>query len=262
MVSHHILYELSDEYICQHYQNQINIFQYPYNEVIKIHENPSVGYKIRLNIINNGKSIKIKVYDEILKIIENKIEKNTIYIYFKQIGISLIGDNTFITCKNNFSEYDRNELIYLSLNDLEINYNKNKEGDVITKNMFLRIKDLEIDNQLTILDRYLIVLKQIDKNSKFIQFNLEIEENIIDKTFEINEISFKIEQFILKLESTLLIYIFKFTNNITLGLQTSITKVHPIFLSFIYSKNNKIKLCRIIMAKKYKSFRRISNIYS
>ena len=34
--------------------------------------------------------------------------------------------------------------------------------------MFLRIKDLEIDNQLTILDRYLIVLKQIDKNSKFI----------------------------------------------------------------------------------------------
>ena len=29
--------------------------------------------------------------------------------------------------------------------------------------MFLRIKDLEIDNQLTILDRYLIVLKQIDK---------------------------------------------------------------------------------------------------
>ena len=128
--------------------------------------------------------------------------------------------------------------------------------------MFLRIKDLEIDNQLTILDRYLIVLKQIDKNSKFIQFNLEIEENIIDKTFEINEISFKIEQFILKLESTLLIYIFKFTNNITLDLQTSITKVHPIFLSFIYSKNNKIKLCRIIMAKKYKSFRRISNIYS
>ncbi len=34
--------------------------------------------------------------------------------------------------------------------------------------MFLRIKDLEIDNQLTILDRYLIVLKPIDKNSKFI----------------------------------------------------------------------------------------------
>ena len=72
---------------------------------------------------------------------------------------------------------------------------------------------------------------------------LEIEENIIDKTFEINEISFKIEQFILKLESTLLIYIFKFTNNITLGLQTSITKVHPIFLSFIDSlkKNYIIK---------------------
>ena len=48
-----------------------------------------VGYKIRLNNINNGKSIKIKVYDEVLKIIENKIEKNTIYIYFKQIGIVL-----------------------------------------------------------------------------------------------------------------------------------------------------------------------------
>ena len=46
-------------------------------------------------------------------------------------------------------------------------------------------------------------------------------------------ISLKINAFILKLESTLLTYMFKFTNNITFGLQTSITNVHPIFLSFL-----------------------------
>ena len=31
--------------------------------------------------------------------------------------------------------------------------------------MFISKKNLEIDNQFDILDRYLIVLKQIDKNS-------------------------------------------------------------------------------------------------
>ena len=265
MITHNKLYELFNEYICLYYNNQRFMNKYPYNEVIKIHENQNVGYKIRLIIINNGISFKIRVYDEIINNIENKIGNTEINIYFKQIGISLIGDNTFITCKNNFSEYDRNELIFLSIDDFEIDYIQNKEDDIITNNISLKIKDLEIDNQLTILEQFLIVLKQNDKNSKFIQFDFETEENIIDKTFEIHLISLKINAFILKLESTLLTYMFKFTNNITLGLQTSITNVHPIFLSFLdsFKKNYIIKSNYIepLWKKNIKNYSEESPIY-
>ena len=51
----------------------------------------------------------------------------------------------------------------------------------------------------------------------------------------INQILFNLESFDLKVESSLLTFFFKFTNNITLGLQTSITNIHPIFLLFMDS---------------------------
>ena len=51
----------------------------------------------------------------------------------------------------------------------------------------------------------------------------------------INQILFNLQSFFLKVESSLWKFCFKFTNNITLGLQTSITNVYPIFLSFMDS---------------------------
>ena len=127
------------------------------------------------------------------------------------------------------------ELLFFSFKELKLEYIQNKENSNLVNNLSFEIKNVEIDNQISNIDKFLIFLKQKDMNSQFIQFNIEAEENLKNKMFKINYISFNLQDFILKAESSLLKSFFKFTNNITLGLKTSITNVHPIFLSFMDS---------------------------
>ena len=115
MVNNCNSYGLLEEGIDFYYKNEIYTFPYPYNENIKIYENKNVGHDIKLLIINNGISIKIKIYDDINKIRNDSIEKYEYKIRIKKIGFSLISDNAFIECKNNYSKYDRKELLFFHL---------------------------------------------------------------------------------------------------------------------------------------------------
>ena len=228
-------YELLEEGIDLYSQKEIYSVPYPHDEVITVFENENVGHFLRLIIINNGISIKIKIYDKIDKKRNSNIENNEYKIIIKQMGFSLISDNTFTDCKKNYAKYDRKELLFFSFKELKLEYIQNKENSNLVNNLSFEIKNVEIDNQISNIDKFLIFLKQKDMNSQFIQFNIEAEENLKNKIFKINYISFNLQDFILKAESSLLKSFFKFTNNITLGLKTSITNVHPIFLSFMDS---------------------------
>ena len=97
-------YELLEEGIDLYSQKEIYSVPYPHDEVITVFENENVGHFLRLIIINNGISIKIKIYDKIDKKRNNNIENNEYKIIIKQMGFSLISDNTFTDCKKNYAK--------------------------------------------------------------------------------------------------------------------------------------------------------------
>ena len=187
-------------------------------------------------------------YNNIL--IANTVNTIKYILQIDKIGISLISDNTFIECKHNLNNYTRNELVYIVLELIEF-YNETSINEhIVNSNIQFKIKQLEIDNEVSYKTVFPIMLQQYFENDKqrtnaeaeqcFINFHIKAETNIKEHFYKIILLEYLIQSFTLNIEYNIFNSILSMINNITTKLKTSLTSIHPIFQSDEINEHNDI----------------------
>ena len=267
-------FDLLDEKIYSREQGKE--FTYPHSEIVYINTGLFAGYKLKIIFYSDGRRYTIQVRDCVEKdslqlLLEdgNEIEIN---LYFEKIGLSIIGDNKNLEKGDKeVKEYNRKEICYVEF-DKVLMYNKRKRinnNTAIQNEIQFVVKDIEIDNEISYIRQFPIVLvpynrknkvqskdEQKTKNSRqsmhslntsssittnnanseidnpFINFAMSTETGVIDsKITKINILNYLIQSFILNIESNVLVGIINFIQNLSSELRTSFTKINPIFLS-------------------------------
>ena len=176
---------------------------------------------------------------------KNKIFKKTEFILtIKKLGISIVSDNRFI--KSSGRSYNRFEILYLILKDIEFYYgNDNFDNMIISNEMQLKVKYAEFDNQYSSFTKYPIILRPnlpfIPEEKKdevklpaFFNLTTASRKNKDDTSnfTEITTFTYLIQSFSLSIDSEVMEAILNFISNITMDLNTSLTVINPIFESY------------------------------
>ena len=243
---------------------------YSFEEDIKLYYNnkKDTYYLFHLSINFNGNQILIHLKnlntESELNIVNILRESNkTKYeIKIKKLGISLIGDNKHLIKSNSLNKkYVRNEICYITLDQIDILYKKEQTDKLNDSHNFsIKIKDIEIDNELSYITNYPIIWLPINSprrkdRTKIINND---EENIENNTFfdcsflmskkkgekitKINSLSFAIQPFDLNIESSIFLGFFNLVNNLSNGMSTSLTYINPLFQENKYLIDNNIKI--------------------
>ena len=242
MVNHKTKYEILYEKIeIIKGKNNKESRMYPYEETIPIYNNFYQGQMVKLVISTDGEKFSIKIYDQIYsnQKISHKKDELEFQAEIPKFGISLIGDNTYSVCHaKNFGGYNRTEICYITIENIQLFYGTETSDKKCNKKIQIKFKYLEIDNQISPFTNFPIVIipnyeSDLNKDTAPAFFNAlySSEENYKENIFKILELKFLIQSFYLNLESNLLSAIINFVKNITLYLQTSLTEIHPLYLT-------------------------------
>ena len=258
MVNHKTKYEILNENIeVIKGKNNKESKMYPYEEVIPIYKNYYHGQMIKLAFSTDGEKFIVKIFDQIYtsqKISHKKTEME-FQAEIPKLGISLIGDNTYSSCHaKNFSGYTRTELCYITINNIQLFYGTETREKKCDTKIQIKFKYLEVDNQISPFTNFPVVIipkkednmDKKDEGPEFFNAVYDSEENIKENIFKILQLRFLIQSFYLNLESNLLSAILNFIKNITLYLKTSLTDIHPLYLSDQENAKN-----HIIIASNY-----------
>ena len=242
MVNHKTKYEILNEYLeVIKGKNNKESKMYPYEEVIPIYDNYYHGQMIKLAFSTDGEKFIVKIHDQIYtsQKISHKKSEFEFQAEIPKFGISLIGDNTYSTCHaKNFSGYNRTELCFILIENIQFFYGTETSDKKCFKKLQMKFKNIEIDNQISPFTNFPIVVLPnyedvYNKNQvpEFFNAVYSSEDNIKENIFKILELRFLIQSFFLNLESNFLSAIMNFVKNITLYLKTSLTEIHPLYLS-------------------------------
>ena len=241
MVNHKTKYEILNEKIeIIKGKNNKESKLYPYEENIPIYNNFYQGQMIKLIISTDGEKFSIKIYDQIYlnQKISHKKDELEFQAEIPKFGISLIGDNTYSLCHaKNFEGYNRTEICYITIENIQLFYGTETSDKKCQKKMQIKFKYLEIDNQISPFTNFPIVIipnyEELSKENapEFFNAVYSSEDNYKENIFKILELKFLIQSFYLNLESNFLSAIMNFVKNITLYLQTSLTEIHPLYLT-------------------------------
>ena len=215
--------------------------RYPYEENIPVYNENNQGQIVKLLISTDGEKFLIKIIDILQDNLKQSHKKDEFefQVEIPNLGLSLIGDNTYTVCHaKNFAKYNRTELCYITIENIQFFYGTETTEEKINKKMQMKFKFLEIDNQVSPFTNFPIVLipyyeEDMDKNNSLEFFNAAYssENNIKENIFKIISLNFLIQSFYLNLESNILSAIINFVKNITIYLKTSLTEIHPLYLS-------------------------------
>ena len=215
--------------------------RYPYEENIPVFNENNQGQIVKLLISTDGEKFLIKIIDILQDNLKQSHKKDEFefQVEIPNLGLSLIGDNTYTVCHaKNFAKYNRTELCYITIENIQFFYGTETTEEKINKKMQMKFKFLEIDNQVSPFTNFPIVLipyyeEDMDKNNSLEFFNAAYssENNIKENIFKIISLNFLIQSFYLNLESNILSAIINFVKNITIYLKTSLTEIHPLYLS-------------------------------
>ena len=240
MINHKTKYEILNEKLeVIKGKNNTESELYPYKEKITLYKNDYYGQMIELNISTDGEKFIIKIFDYNYKVqkISRKISEFEFQAEIPRLGISLIGDNTYSTCHaKNFSAYNRTEICYAILENIIFFYNTETREESCNKDIQIKVRYLEIDNQISPFTNFPIVVMPNNESSNneneiyFLNAVYSSEDNIKENIFKILKLSFLIQSFFLNLESNLLSAILNFVKNITMYLKTYLTDIHPLYL--------------------------------
>ena len=242
MISHQTQYEILPEHlvVIKSDDNKQKT-PYPYEELIHIYNNYYFGQTVKLSISTDGEKFIIKIFDEenTNQQISHKIEEMEFHTEIQKLGISIISDNTYTNCHGKtFSDYNRIELCYLTFENVQFYYGtESTEEKYITK-IQIKFQYFQIDNQISPFTNFPIVIIpnyeegfNKDNAPQFFNAVYSSENNLKENIFKILVLKFLIQSFYLNLESNLLTGILNFVKNITLNLKTSLTQIHPLYLS-------------------------------
>jgi vacuolar protein sorting-associated protein 13A/C len=195
---------------------------------------------IELNISTDGEKFLIKIsdYNYLSQKISRKKTEFELQAEIPRLGISLIGDNTYSTCHaKNFNAYNRTEICYVIFENIIFFYTTETREESCNKEIQIKIKYFEIDNQISPFTNFPIIVIPNNENSSnkeeelyFFNAVYGSEDNFKENIFKILRLSFLIQSFYLNLESNILSAILNFVKNITLYLKTYLTDIHPLYL--------------------------------
>ena len=241
MINHKTKYEILNENleVIKGKDNKESHF-YPYNEKIILYKNDYYGQMIELNISTDGEKFLIKIsdYNYLSQKISRKKTEFELQAEIPRLGISLIGDNTYSTCHaKNFNAYNRTEICYVIFENIIFFYTTETREESCNKEIQIKIKYFEIDNQISPFTNFPIIVIPNNENSSnkeeelyFFNAVYGSEDNFKENIFKILKLSFLIQSFYLNLESNILSAILNFMKNITMYLKTYLTDIHPLYL--------------------------------
>ena len=246
MRTHEDKYEITEDQVVI-IKNEIQDKQnFPYERLIHIKTGRYSGFSLVVKFQIAGTKFYIKVNDRKTKK-RNIDSKSLKYIFsfdIPKIGISFIGDNTYIECKKNFDRYNRKEICYIYIKGISLSYESEEKNSIINSKIGFYIEYIEFDNQTSYITTFPITLTSTlnkeDDNNLFFRFEIEKEENKIENTKLIKDLFYKIQPFFLRIDSYLVKEILLLVANVTTGLKTSLTEVHPVFFSFEKNANKNI----------------------
>ena len=243
---------------------------YSFEEDIKLYYNnkKDTYYLFHLSINFNGNQILIhfkNLNTEIEINLANSLKasnKTKYEIKIAKLGISLIGDNKHLIKNTSLNKkYERNEICYMTLDQIVIVYKKEQTDKLNDSHNFsMVIKDIEIDNELSYITNYPIIWlpvnsprrkdrkKRINKdneninNDPFFKCALIMNKKNGEKITKINSLNYVIQPFDLNIESSIFLGFFNFINNLSNGMSTSLTYINPLFQDNKYLSDNNIKI--------------------
>ena len=240
-------------------------FTYPHFEIIAIPLGINICYKVRMIFSSDSRKFSVKIFDFVensflnVALPNERTSEFELNITFDKIGISVIGDNKNIEKK---AKYSRNEICYITLDQVVV-YNKRKIVNETTRNETqIVVKEIEIDNEIAYIKQFPVVLipysrkkgvhkkevntsKNTTRNNTsssyintsneienpFFNFAMVSEVNQSDDVTKILLFNYLIQEFILNIESCVLVGFINFVQNIAAEMRTSFTKINPIFVS-------------------------------
>ena len=246
---------------------------YSYEDDIKLflinNKNKNSYYIFHLSINFNGNQILIEVKNLNTEIEINLINNLTLVgkakynINIKKLGISIIGDNKHVIKNSSINKkYERKEICYITLDQIQLVY-KYEQLDKINQSILydISIKDIEIDNELSYITNYPIILLPVysprrkelkqekndsnildnySKEKKFFTCSLLLIKKEGEKIKKINSFKYMIQPFDINIESSIFLNFFNLINNLSSGLSTSLTYINPLFQEEQYLKDNGI----------------------
>ena len=248
---------------------------YSYEDDIKLYlinnKNKNSYYIFHLSINFNGNQILIEMKNLNSEAEINLINNLTILgktkynINIKKLGISIIGDNKHVIKNSSLNKkYERKEICYITLDQINFIY-KYEQLDKLNQSIYynIDIKDIEIDNELSYITNYPIILlpvhsprrKEIkhettdeinsdnhNNENKFFNCSLLLSKKEGEKITKINLFKYVIQPFDINIESSIFVSFFNLINNLSNGMSTSLTYINPLFQKEEYLKEHDIKI--------------------
>ena len=248
---------------------------YSYEDDIKLYlinnKNKNSYYIFHLSINFNGNQILIEMKnlnsEAEINLINNLaiLGKTKYNINIKKLGISLIGDNKHVIKNSSLNKkYERKEICYITLDQINFIY-KYEQLDKLNQSIYynIDIKDIEIDNELSYITNYPIILlpvhsprrKEIkhettneinsdnhNNENKFFNCSLLLSKKEGEKITKINLFKYVIQPFDINIESSIFVSFFNLINNLSNGMSTSLTYINPLFQKEEYLKEHDIKI--------------------
>ena len=248
---------------------------YSYEDDIKLYlinnKNKNSYYIFHLSINFNGNQILIQMKNLNTEIEMNlannlsEIGKTKYNINIRKLGISIIGDNKHVIKNSSLNKkYERKEICYITLDQIKLVY-KYEQLDKLNNSIFydINIKDIEIDNELSYITNYPIILLPVysprrkelkrdinnenspennSKEKKFFNCSLLLSKKEGEKITKINLFKYVIQPFDINIESSVFLSFFYLINNLSNGMSTSLTYINPLFQKEQYLKENNIKI--------------------
>ena len=256
-------------------EKENNKYLYSFEEEIKIYlndNNKKNYYVFHLSINFNGNKIiielkNINTENEIILAKNSSLLNKTKYEFkIKKLGISIIGDNKHLIKNSSLNKkYERNEICYMTLQEISIEYKKEQTDDSNDFNDFIiKIKDIEIDNELSYITNYPIIWLPVHsyrrkdlkkklnneindnennfKDEPFFVCSVKMNKRKGEKITRINYFKYEIKPFDLNIESSIFLSFFNLLNNLSNGMSTSITYINPLFQENKFLEKNNIKI--------------------
>ena len=249
---------------------------YSYEDDIKLflinNKNKNSYYIFHLSINFNGNQILIEVknlnMESEINLINNLtlVGKTKYNININKLGISIIGDNKHVIKNSSVNKkYERKEICYITLSQIKLIY-KYEQLDKLNKSIYynINIMDIEIDNELSYITNYPIILlpaysprrKELkrgmneenilenysNEEKKFFNCTLLLSKKEGEKITKINLFKYLIQPFDINIESSIFLSFFNLINNLSNGMSTSVTYINPLFQEESQLKEQKITI--------------------
>lgn len=205
--------------------------KYPLHQTIIIHKNKHTGYKILLEIKNEGIKTVISINDYINSYYENRSKFQIV----KELNMKIPMIGISILSLRKKSQWKRNELCYISLKGIQF-YFRDESNEKRTTEVQCKIHLIQIDNMINYITQFPIILspdnlddyKKVKDHPPFFNIAASCYRYSANEPLKFNYFSYLIQAFHLCIDSEILEGFINFVDNITKTINNGFNRVHRV----------------------------------